>query len=1053
MKRSLIILLMLLSSIATTELFSQGKKSTKQQKNVGVSYSETLYNSLQYRPIGPFRGGRASAVTGVSGKPNLYYMAATGGGVWRTKDGGRHWENISDGYFGGSVGAIAVSEYDPNVIYAGGGETTLRGNVSSGYGIWKSTDAGKTWQQSGLTESRHTGRIRIHPRNPDIVYVASIGNIYKDHPQRGVFRTKDGGKTWEKVLFVNNAVGAVDLAIDPNNPRVLYASTWRVRRTAYDFSSGGEGSALWKSTDGGDNWVNISSNDGLPKGTLGIIGVSVSPVNSERIFALVEAKEGGLFRSDDSGETWVKINDARSLRQRAWYYTKVIADSQDEDRVYVMNVSYHKSDDGGKTFESLMSPHSDHHDLWIAPENNERMVIADDGGAQVSYDGGDTWSTYHNQPTAQFYRVTTDNSFPYRIYAAQQDNSTIRIRHRSSGNAIDENDWEPTAGGESGHIAIDPLNNDIVYGGSYDGFLTRKDHANDLTRGINVWPDNPMGHGVEDMKYRFQWNFPIFFSPHDPKKLYTASQHLHVTTNEGQSWKVISPDLTRNDTTKMGPSGGPITKDNTSVEYYGTIFAAAESPRRAGVLWVGSDDGLVHVSQDGGNNWTNVTPPSAPQWTMINSIEADPHSEGGAYVAATSYKWGDFKPYLFKTKDYGKTWTKITKGIANEHFTRVLRADPVRPGILYAGTETGMYISFDDGANWQTFQLNLPIVPITDLAIKDNNLIVATQGRSLWVIDDLSVLHQMEAGITNKDFHLFQPVASYRMAGTQNKKVKNKGMNHPGGVNVHFYLKEKPLEKDTVELLFLEQDGSTIAHFSTAKDAKSDKSYHIDKKQLKSGGNTLHWNMRYPDAKDFEGMIFFWGTLRGPHAVPGDYDVQLRINGKTETRPFTIVADPRPKVSAADYQKQFDFLIDIRDKVTESHQAVIDIRDVRKQINNYTARLDKADERYKPLLDLAKAINDDIKAVEEALYQTQNRARQDPLNFPIRLTNKLAHLTSLTFGDYPPTDQAVAVKTELVKRIDTALAKFYKVKDKTLPQFNELVKTLAIDAVILPQRE
>ncbi|MFK7936581.1 MAG: WD40/YVTN/BNR-like repeat-containing protein [Saprospiraceae bacterium] len=1052
MQRILLLFILILCCGITTDLTAQ-RKSKKKAVPVSTQIDESLYNSLQYRSIGPFRGGRASAVTGVAGKPNLFYMAATGGGVWRTKNGGQHWENISDGYFGGSVGAIAVSEYDPNVIYAGGGETTLRGNVSSGYGIWKSEDTGKTWEQKGVKESRHTGRIRIHPRDPNLVYVASIGNIYKDHAQRGVFRSKDGGDTWEKVLFVNNSVGAVDLTFDPNNPRVLYASTWKVRRTPYDFSSGGEGSGLWKSTDGGDNWENISTREGLPKGTLGIIGVSVSPVNSERVFALIENKDGGLFRSDNGGETWTKINDARKLRQRAWYYTKVYADTQDEDIVYIMNVSYHKSTDGGKSFKTYNAPHGDHHDLWIAPEDNQRMVIADDGGAQVSYDAGETWSTYENQPTAQFYRVTTDNSFPYRIYVAQQDNSTLRIRHRSSGSSIDEDDWESTAGGESGHIAIDPTNNDIVYGGSYDGFLIRKDHANDLTRGINVWPDNPMGHGVEDMKYRFQWNFPIFFSAHDPKKLYTASQHLHVTTNEGQSWQVISPDLTRNDTSKMVSSGGPITKDNTSVEYYGTIFAATESPRKAGLLWVGSDDGLVHVSQDGGKNWSNVTPPSAPKWTMINSIEADPHSDGGAYVAATSYKSGDFKPYLFKTKDYGKTWTKITNGIDNEHFTRALRADPVKAGYLYAGTETGMYVSFNDGANWQPFQLNLPIVPITDLAVKDNNLIVATQGRSIWMIDDLTVLHQMDKNIANKAFHLFQPVASYRMAGRQNKKVKNAGMNHPGGVNVHFYLNEQPTEKDTIELLFMETDGTEIAHFSTAKDAKKEKDYHIKMKDLKAGGNTFNWNMRYPKAKDFEGMIFWSGSLNGPQAMPGDYQVKLMVNGAEQMQPFTITPDPRPQVSAADYQKQFDFLSEIRDKVTEAHEAVMDIREIRKQLNGYTSRLDKDDAANQPLIDLAKAINEDMKVVEEALYQTQNRARQDPLNFPIRLTNKLAHLTSLSFGDYPPTDQAVAVKDDLTQRIDAELATFYQVKKEELPKFNALVKKAAIDAVVVPERE
>ncbi|RLD23731.1 MAG: glycosyl hydrolase, partial [Bacteroidetes bacterium] len=557
---------------------SQAQRRKKSKTTVKtVSYDKILYEGLQWRSIGPFRGGRSAAVTGVPGKPTLFYMGATGGGVWRTKDGGSTWENISDGFFGGSIGAVAVSEYDNNVIYVGGGEVSVRGNVSSGYGMWKSVDAGQTWNSIGLPNSRHIPRIRIHPKNPDLVYAAVLGDLFKSSDERGVYRSKDGGATWEKILFANADAGAVDLTFDPNNPRILYASTWRIRRTPYSLESGGEGSALWKSTDGGDNWTKISGNKGLPKGLWGISGVTVSPLNSQRVWAIIENKDGGVFRSDDGGKTWKKTNSERKLRQRAWYYSRIYADTQDEDRVYVLNVRYHRSKDGGKTFDTYNAPHGDHHDLWIAPEDNQRMVMADDGGAQVSYDAGENWSTYMNQPTAQFYRVTTDNSFPYRIYGAQQDNSTIRILHRTSGRSIGESDWESTAGGESAHIAPNPVNPDIVYGGSYDGFLSRVDHKNQQMRLVDVWPDNPMGHGAEDMKYRFQWNFPIFFSPHNPDRLYTVSNFVHVTTNEGQSWEIISPDLTRNDTAKMKASGGPITKDNTGVEYYCTIFSAVES--------------------------------------------------------------------------------------------------------------------------------------------------------------------------------------------------------------------------------------------------------------------------------------------------------------------------------------------------------------------------------------------------------------------------------------------------------------------------------------------
>ncbi|MEC9195859.1 MAG: glycosyl hydrolase, partial [Bacteroidota bacterium] len=585
---------------------TNGQSKRVSKKDI-IKISERNYESLKYRSIGPHRGGRSSAVTGVPGKPNLFYFGSAGGGIWKTVDGGDTYENISDGFFGGSIGSVSVSKSDPNVIYVGGGEVTLRGNVSSGYGVWKSVNAGRTWSFSGLPKSRHIPRIVIDPKNHDIVYAAVLGNIYKPTEDRGVYKSVDGGQSWNRVLFSNKHSGAVELVIDPSNPRILYASTWRVNRTPYSFNSGGEGSALWKSADQGKTWKKISTNKGFAVGVLGIIGVTVSPVNPQKIWAIVENEtSGGVYRSDDGGLSWSHINSSRSLRQRAWYYSKIYADTQDEDIVYVMNVSYHKSKDGGKTFESHDAPHGDHHDLWIAPENNQRMIIGDDGGAQITYDGGETWSTYYNQPTAQFYRVTTDNSFPYRIYSAQQDNTTLRIRHRSSGNGISEDDWEPTAGGESAHIAVDPLDNDIVYGGSYGGYLTRLNHKNNSERGINVWPDNPMGYGAEGMKYRFQWNFPIHFSKHNPKKLYTFSNHVHLSEDEGQSWKVISPDLTTNTPEKLKSSGGPITQDNTGVEYYCTIFAANESPIKEGLIWVGSDDGLLHLTRNGGENWENV---------------------------------------------------------------------------------------------------------------------------------------------------------------------------------------------------------------------------------------------------------------------------------------------------------------------------------------------------------------------------------------------------------------------------------------------------------------
>ena len=1040
MKR--IVLLFLFSTLFMSVCVSQKKSSSTTQKAT-VTYDEKLYNALEWRSIGPYRGGRSAAVTGVPGKPNLFYFGPTGGGVWKTSDGGNSWENISDGFFGGSIGAVAVSEWDNNVIYVGGGEKTVRGNVSYGYGMWKSMDAGKTWKHIGLKDSRHIPRIRIHPKNPDIVYAAVLGDLFKSSEERGVYKSEDGGKTWKRVLFANADAGAMDLILDPNNPRIIYASTWRIRRTPYSLESGGEGSALWKSTDGGDNWTNITANEGLPKGTWGIVGVAVSPVNSNRVYAIIENDKGGVYSSDDAGKTWKKMNDDRNLRQRAWYYTRITADTKEVDMVYVMNVSYHRSKDGGKTFQSYNAPHGDHHDLWIAPEDNQRMIIADDGGAQISYDAGENWSTYHNQPTAQFYRVVTDNHFPYRIYGAQQDNSTLRILHRTDGSSITESDWEETAGAESGHIAPNPANPDIVYGGNYGGLLEMQNHATGENRSVNVWPDNPMGHGAEDMKYRFQWNYPIFYSPHDPNKLYTTSNHVHVTTNGGQSWQTISPDLTRNDKTKLGSSGGPITKDNTSVEYYCTIFAAGESPYEKDFIVTGSDDGLVQATTDGGKTWNNITPKDMPEWMMINSVEFDPFTKGGIYVAGTRYKSGDYRPYLYKTKDYGKTWTKITDGINAEHFTRVVRADPKRKGLLYSGTETGMYISFDDGASWKPFQLNLPIVPITDLTIKNDNLIAATQGRSFWLIDDLTPLHQLTDQLATVDFHLYKPMPSYRMNGSQGRPSRTVGLNHPGGVMVHFFIKDTLNAK--VNLEFLQPDGKLIKKFSTKPNLKAKE----EKLTLKQPGmNRFVWNMRYADADKFDGIILWAASLNGPRALPGTYKVKLTVNEKSLESDFEIVKDPRSTATTEDLKAQFDFLQEVLAKVSETNNAVKKIRQAKDQINRATDPIKDKKEEMKEVLDMAKAIQDKMKAVEEALYQTKNKSGQDPLNFPIKLNNKLAHLNSIAgSGNSKPTDQAVAFKNEIIAEINGHLNTLSKILKEDIPAFNTLVKQKNIDAV------
>ena len=1025
---------------------ANGQSKRVSKKDI-IKISESNYESLKYRSIGPHRGGRSSAVTGVPGKPNLFYFGSAGGGIWKTVDGGVTYENISDGFFGGSIGSVSVSKSDPNVIYVGGGEVTLRGNVSSGYGVWKSVNAGRTWSFSGLPKSRHIPRIVIDPKNHDIVYAAVLGNIYKPTEDRGVYKSVDGGQSWSKVLFSNKHSGAVELVIDPSNPRILYASTWRVNRTPYSFNSGGKGSALWKSVDQGKTWKKISTNKGFAVGVLGIIGVTVSPVNPQKIWAIVENEtSGGVYRSDDGGLSWSYINSSRSLRQRAWYYSKIYADTQDEDIVYVMNVSYHKSKDGGKTFESHDAPHGDHHDLWIAPENNERMIIGDDGGAQISYDGGETWSTYYNQPTAQFYRVTTDNSFPYRIYSAQQDNTTLRIRHRSSGNGISEDDWEPTAGGESAHIAVDPLDNDIVYGGSYGGYLTRLNHKNNSERGINVWPDNPMGYGAEGMKYRFQWNFPIHFSKHNPKKLYTFSNHVHLSEDEGQSWKVISPDLTTNTPEKLKSSGGPITQDNTGVEYYCTIFAANESPIKEGLIWVGSDDGLLHLTRNGGENWENVTPKDLPEWLMVNSIEPSAFDPAVCYVAGTLYKTGNFKPYLYKTVDYGKNWSLITNGIDAEHFTRVLRADPLKKGLLFAGTETGMYISHDDGISWNPFQLNLPIVPITDLTIKNGSLIVSTQGRGIWILDDLTVIHQINPNTINQEIKLFKPKKSYRILdsggleevlGKSDNLFLTQGTNLANGVIIHFNIKRYDSVMDKVAISIKEKDGTLIKKFSNR-----DKN---NKLKVKKGGNTFVWNTLYNGPETPKDMIFWSASFDGAKAVPGEYKVVLEKNQLSEEQDFTILPDPRSEVSISQMKKQFDFINNINKTVDRAHRAIKNIRIICKKLKDFVDNYSDV-QKYSDLMNKAKSLSKSLNDVEKTLYQTQNKSAQDPLNFPIRLTNKLGYLNSLVANsDFPPTNQDELVRIELTNKVNFCLSTYDKLISEDLENFNKAFAELNLD--------
>lgn len=1011
----------------------------KKQHTLLNNDDSVLLVKTKYRLVGPFRGGRSGAVTGDTKYKNTFYFGATGGGVWKTLDGGSNWKNISDKFFGGSIGSITTAPGDNTILYVGEGENTLRGNVSEGFGIWRTDDGGRSWRNLGLKDTRHIIRIVIHPKNPDIVWVAAIGHLFGPNEERGVFKTVDGGKTWKKVLYVNNQTGCSDLIMEPGNPAVLYAATWRILRTPYSLESGGNGGGIWKSVDGGETWKNISANKGLPKGLWGISGITVSPSNTDKIYAIIENKDGGLFASNDAGETWTLQSSDNNIRQRAWYYSKIFVDPKNENVVYALNVEFLKSTDGGKTFKGINTPHGDHHDLWIDPENGNRMIIADDGGAQISFDGGENWSTYMNQPTAQFYRVSTDNHFPYRILGAQQDNSTIRILSRSESGQITQDNWQETAGAESGYVVADPLNPDIVYGGNYSGYLSRLDHKTGENRAVSVWPDDPLGAGANVSKYRFQWNFPIFFSPHNPKKLYAGGNMLFATENEGASWTALSGDLTTNDKSKQQASGGPITKDNTGVEVYCTIFTATESALEKDLLWTGSDDGLIHISKDGGINWTNVTPAAAGQWMMWNCVETDPFVNGKAYFVGTKYKSDDFAPYIFKTEDYGKTWVKITNGIAPNHFTRALRADKKVKGLLYAGTEYGMYISYDDGANWKPLQLNLPVVPITDLTLKENDLIVATQGRSFWILDDLSVIQQKATGITNKNLHVFAVNDAYRYSGYQNLSVKNAGINPPNGSVINYWLKTVD-DSSKVSIEILDKNKKTIKTFSNQAKEKEEKI------EVNKGINQFFWNMLYPAAEKIEGQIIWHGNVPGPKAAPGNYYYKIKTDKDSAEGNFLIKANPVYNLTQQEYEDQFIFLITIRDKFTDIQKAIKNIRDVRKQINDFTEKQGK--DLPKEIKQQADTINKQITIIEEALHQTKAKSGQDVLNYPIRLDDKISGLYDFaSSGHAPPAKQVKDAYNELSAQVDVQLNALKKIMDVDVVKLNDLIREKALPVI------
>jgi len=1021
-------------------------------------YDSSLYDALQWRNVGPDRGGRSQAVAGSAARPFEYYFGATGGGLWKTTDGGENWAPVTDGQLNSSsVGAVQVCEANPDVVYIGMGETELRGNIMQGDGVYKSTDGGETWRHVGLEGTQAISRIRIHPTDCNTVWVAAFGTHSIANADRGVFKSTNGGETWRKVLFRDQRSGAVDLTLDPGNPSVMYASLWEAWRRSWGMSSGGPGSGLFKSTDYGETWTEITRNSGLPQaGVLGKIGVAVSPAAPWRVYAIIEHEpDGGIYRSDDGGTTWTKMNDERRFRQRAFYYSRTYADPADPDVVYVLNTGLYRSTDGGKTFSSLRPPHGDNHDLWIAPDNPQRMINSNDGGANVSVNGGRTW-TEQDYPTAQFYHVITTHHQPYFICGAQQDNSTACVPSRGWGFLGEQGGGQgafffTVGGGESGYIANDPDDPDVYFAGSYGGDLSRFDYSTGDARAINIWPDNPMGESAEDIAERSQWTFPIVFSHVGPTTLYASTQKVWKTTNEGQSWEAISPDLTRHDPSTMGPSGGPITKDQTGVETYATVFTIAPSYHDQNVIWAGSDDGLVHVTRDGGANWRNVTPPDAPDFVRINMIEASPTTAGKAYVAGIRYLVdNDRHPYVWRTDDYGRTWTKIVNGIPANDFVRAVREDPARPGLLYAASETTVYVSWDDGANWQLLTLNLPNTQVSDLVVETHDLVIATHGRSFWMLPNMDPLRQLTPDVADADIHLFDPVDPVR------------GIDY--GVQVVYYLKQ-PVDSLTLE--FLDADGNVIESY-TGKKQEGERRRPAGPPQgfegffgrggnqqpsVEKGSHTFTWNLRYPGYTDFEGRIFWAAGNFGPMAVPGTYRVRLVTGDTRQEQDFQLTLDPRiaDLVTQEDLQARFDLSMRIRDRVSDANEAVIWIRDIKKALDD---RLEHTSDRT--ITRQANAVKAALASVEEAIYQVKNRSSQDPLNFPIRLNNKLAALMGVVeSGEARPTDQSYTVFDRLSASLQQQLDRLDAVVTGDLSTLNQALEGAGLEPVEVkrPERE
>lgn len=1034
-------------------VFAQKKTSVKTSDQNSIVYDSGLLKGLKWRCIGPFRSGRCLAVTGVINDPMTYYAGQVGGGIWKTTDGGNTWLSISDSNFtSSSVGAIAVAKSNPNILYAGMGEVEMRSNISFGDGVYKSTDAGKTWKHVGLKNTDAIGSIVIHPQNADIAYVAAMGKIFGANNERGLFRTKDGGATWQNILKYDDSTGCADVKMDPVNPMILYASMWKAHRTPYSLSSGGKGSGLYKSVDGGDTWSLISENPGMPRGLMGKIICTISPVNHDRIWAIVENSNSGIYMSEDGGKNWNLVSTKNDLTQRPWYFSQIFADTKDENTLYVLNVEFFKSIDAGVTWKKVNNRHGDNHDMWINPDNPKNWIMGDDGGPQVTFDGGN-YFTDIDLPTAQFYHVNLDNEFPYNVYGAQQDNSSIKIASRTSDNTIGISDWYPVAGGEAGYIVPDPLNADITFGGEYDGQLSTYNKKNKQYRMVSVYPEQHSGAGAEDYKYRFNWTFPISFSPHNPKVMYATSNYVHRTMDAGQTWENISPDLTRHDPSTLKPSGGPITLDNTGAEVYATIFAFAESPVKAGVLWAGSDDGFVNVSQDNGKTWTNVTPSTLPDWALISYVEPSHFDVATCYVSATRYKLADSKAYVFKTNDFGKTWKLITNGLPENVYNRCVREDPNKKGLLYCGLETGIYVSFDDGSNWQSLQLNLPNTPIHDIQVqqRENDLVVATHGRSFWILDDITTLYQLSDAVAKSSFHLYQPRKTYRTRGGYVDDPKSQeGTNAPDGVMVRYYLKEKPVKE--IKLKFETANGDSIITFSSLKNINGEpgeisKDFYESKTKkygslsIEPGINMFAWDMHYPAAKGDTGVTFE-GSFAGPYAVPGNYKVSMYAGDSLiGTQPFTIIADPRNPFTTADLKEQFDLAMEVHNKLNETGKATKQIAFIRNQLNAFINDTEDSVE-VRAVRKMATPIIDSLTRIEEALFNPKIIANEDDLRFPMRLEEKLGGLNgAILSADAKPTASMHESFQSLKGRIDPLLSQLKQLIASEISKFNEMAKS------------